>query len=64
MAKGHLGELQKAETVSKCKLVPSSLKHIIELITGNKSYDRGGRYRQVPLYYGSPPEFPANDVVG
>ena len=25
----------------------SSLKHITELITGNKSYNRGGRYRQV-----------------
>ena len=28
----------------------SSLKHITELITGNKSYYRGGRYRQVSLY--------------
>ena len=28
----------------------SSLKHIPELITGNKSYYRGGRYRQVSLY--------------
>ena len=28
----------------------SSLKHITELITGNKSYHRGGRYRQVSLY--------------
>ena len=28
----------------------SSLKHIIELITGNKFYHRGGRYRQVSLY--------------
>ena len=28
----------------------SSLKHITELITGNKSYYRGGRCRQVPLY--------------
>ena len=29
----------------------SLLKHITELITGNKSYDRGGRYRQVSLYF-------------
>ena len=28
----------------------SSLKPIIELITGNKYYYRGGRYRQVSLY--------------
>ena len=28
----------------------SSLKHITELFTGNKSYYRGGRYRQVSLY--------------
>ena len=28
----------------------ASLKHITELITGNKSYNRGGRYRQVSLY--------------
>ena len=28
----------------------SSLKHIAELNTGNKSYNRGGRYRQVSLY--------------
>ena len=28
----------------------SSLKHITELITGTKSYNRGGRYRQVSLY--------------
>ena len=28
----------------------SSLKHITELITGNKSFCRGGRYRQVSLY--------------
>ena len=28
----------------------SSLKHITELITGNKSYYRGSRYRQVSLY--------------
>ena len=28
----------------------SSLKHITELITGNKSCKRGGRYRQVSLY--------------
>ena len=27
-----------------------SLKHITELITGNKSYYRGGRYKQVSLY--------------
>ena len=26
------------------------IKHITELITGNKSYYRGGRYRQVSLY--------------
>ena len=30
--------------------IQSSLKHITELITGNKSYYRGGRYRQVSLY--------------
>ena len=29
----------------------SSLKHITKLITGNKSYYRGGRYRQVSLYF-------------
>ena len=29
----------------------SSLKHIIEQITGNKFYYRGGRYRQVSLYF-------------
>ena len=29
----------------------SSLKPIIELITGNKDYYRGGRYRQVSLYW-------------
>ena len=29
----------------------SSLKHITEWITGNKPYYRGGRYRQVSLYY-------------
>ena len=28
----------------------SSLKHITEYITGNKTYYRGGRYRQVSLY--------------
>ena len=28
----------------------SSLKHITELITGNKYYHRGGHYRQVSLY--------------
>ena len=28
----------------------SSLKHITKLITGNESYYRGGRYRQVSLY--------------
>ena len=28
----------------------SSSKHITELITGNKSYYRGGRYRPVPFY--------------
>ena len=28
----------------------SSLKHITELITGNKPYYRGGRYKQVSLY--------------
>ena len=28
----------------------SSLKHITELISGNKSYKRGGRCRQVSLY--------------
>ena len=28
----------------------SSLKHITELITGNESLYRGGRFRQVPLY--------------
>ena len=28
-----------------------SLKHITELITGNESYYRGGRYRQVSLYF-------------
>ena len=48
---GHLDELQKAEIVSKSKLVPSVfIKHITELITGNKSHNRGGRYRQVSLY--------------
>ena len=26
------------------------IKHITELITGNKSYYRGGRYRQFSLY--------------
>ena len=31
--------------------IQSSLKHITELITGNKSYDRGGHYRQVTLYH-------------
>ena len=30
----------------------SSFKHISELMTGNKSYNRGGRYRQVSLYMG------------
>ena len=29
-----------------------SLKHITEFITGDKSYYRGGRYRQVSLYKG------------
>ena len=29
----------------------SSLKHITEYITSNKFHYRGGRYRQVPLYY-------------
>ena len=29
----------------------SSLKHITELFTGYKSYNKGGRYRQVSLYY-------------
>ena len=29
----------------------SSLKHITELITGDKSYYRDGRYRQVSLYF-------------
>ena len=29
----------------------SSLKHITEFITGNKSHNRGGRYRQVSLYF-------------
>ena len=28
-----------------------SLKHITEKITGNRFYHRGGRYRQVSLYY-------------
>ena len=32
----------------------SSSKHITELITGNKSYNRGGRYRQVSLYIARP----------
>ena len=32
------------------RYLQSSLKHITELITGNKYYYRGGRYRQVPLY--------------
>ena len=31
--------------------IQSSLKHITELITGNKFYYRGGRYRQVSLYH-------------
>ena len=30
--------------------IQSSLKHITELMTGNKAYNRGGRYRQVLLY--------------
>ena len=30
--------------------LPSSLKRSTELITGNKFYHRGGRYRQVSLY--------------
>ena len=30
--------------------IQSSLKHFTEYITGNKSYYRGGRYRQVSLY--------------
>ena len=51
MANGHLDELQKAEIVSKSKLVPSVfIKNITELITGNTFYYRGGRYRQVSLY--------------
>ena len=29
----------------------SSSKHITELITGRKSYDKSGRYRQVSLYH-------------
>ena len=32
----------------------SSLKHITELITDNKYYYRGGRYRQVSLYHPAP----------
>ena len=49
--KGHLDELQKAEIVSKSELVPSvSIKtHCLKLITGNKSYNSGGRYRQVSM---------------
>ena len=37
----------------------SSLKHITELITGNKFYYRGGRYRQVSLYF-----FPLSSDIG
>ena len=38
--------------VSKSKLVPSVfIKHITELITGDKSYYRGGRYKQVSLHH-------------
>ena len=51
MAKGHLDQLQKAEIVSKNKLVHSVfIRYITELITDNKSFNRGGRYRQVSLY--------------
>ena len=51
MAKGHLDEIQKAEIVSKSNFVPSAfIKNITELITSNKFYFRGGRYRQVSLY--------------
>ena len=50
-AKGHLDELQKADIVSKSKLVPSSfIKTHYWKNTGNEFYFRGGRYRQVSLY--------------
>ena len=38
----------------------ASLKHITELITGNKSYYRGGRYRQVSLHLSKILEYPLN----
>ena len=51
MALVHLDELQKAEIVSKSKLIPSVfIKTHYWIIAGNKSYYRGGRYRQVSLY--------------
>ena len=40
---------QKLLTRINC-YIQSSLKHITELITGVKSYYRGGRFRQVSLY--------------
>ena len=42
---------RRQELLSRVNWYPqSSIKHITELITDNKFYHRGGRYRQVSLY--------------
>ena len=58
MAKGHLDELQMAEIVNTSKMVPLVITKAHYSI--NHIYYRGGRYRQVSLYFAQCPSWGSN----